>query len=474
MPSVYPLVALLLPWLIGSLLMARLLASSKANNCYLTLGHGYFLGVFLVTAILRLLDGLNWSVDFYTVVAFLVALGGAALIPLQKSFNDKSEVNTTVKVSGGEKAIIVILIGLIALRYGTILIEVLERPLYPWDAWMNWAPKAVVWFHNGEISTFVSPSSWLNISNEIVYTLGNYSSSTYPESVPLLYWWMMMAGQSDSSPAILVPWVLAPIALGFSLYGYLRVKGVGPFLAVVAVYMLVNTPFVNVHSALAGYADIWMAAVFSLALFSLGAFEDTGEVRWLVLCIMWCIVCGTVKKPGIVLGLIVIAGLARAVFKPRLLKELTVVAFSFSAFLVALILGVKFVVPSLGTFQLDLSTISVSKIGAIRLGFDDVGEAAIATLFGMLNWNITFYLVVVVMVFAAILMRDLRPNNAQLVVGFVVLFLAFIYSFTHYSLQLKDYTTFNRTVLYVLPSIIYLLSITVHGLLIRLSDRQIK
>ena len=47
-----------------------------------------------------------------------------------------------------QKGVMTMLLALLAWRYLTIVQEMLLRPLYAWDAWMNWVPKAIVWFHS--------------------------------------------------------------------------------------------------------------------------------------------------------------------------------------------------------------------------------------------------------------------------------------------------------------------------------------
>ena len=61
-----------------------------------------------------------------------------------------------------QKAVVTVLLALLAWRYLTILQELLLRPLYAWDAWMNWAPKAIVWFHLEHLIEFVNPEQWLS------------------------------------------------------------------------------------------------------------------------------------------------------------------------------------------------------------------------------------------------------------------------------------------------------------------------
>jgi len=129
----------------------------------------------------------------------------------------KSALNLTQPI-GWQSA----LLALLAWRYAVLFEELTLRPLYAWDAWMNWAPKAVVWFHQQVLVEFAHPHDWLQQEGEVLYTLGNRFSSDYPETVPLILLWSMLGGGTADHGAIYLPWVLVPPALGVALYGHLR------------------------------------------------------------------------------------------------------------------------------------------------------------------------------------------------------------------------------------------------------------
>ena len=40
-------------------------------------------------------------------------------------------------------------------------LEVAWQPLYPWDAWIQWATKARVWYELGQIVPFARVEAWL-------------------------------------------------------------------------------------------------------------------------------------------------------------------------------------------------------------------------------------------------------------------------------------------------------------------------
>ncbi len=134
--------------------------------------------------------------------------------------------------------------------------EVAWRPLYPWDAWVQWATKARVWYELGHLAPFVRADVWLAGGNGAYFD----ASPNYPATVPLLQVWTCVAlGRWDDS-AMNWPWLAILVALVAAMYGALRGEGVAPLLALFGAYLLASLPLVDVHVALAGYADLPMGS----------------------------------------------------------------------------------------------------------------------------------------------------------------------------------------------------------------------
>ena len=60
-----------------------------------------------------------------------------------------------------QRLVWIALIAWIALRFVLVAAEIAWRPLYPWDAWVQWATKARVWYELGRIVPFGGPDQWL-------------------------------------------------------------------------------------------------------------------------------------------------------------------------------------------------------------------------------------------------------------------------------------------------------------------------
>ncbi len=460
------LVALFLPWLVGSLLMRRVLARSRNSNMPLVVGHGYFVGVFLVTLIMRLFDAIQVPITFHSVA--IATLTCSVLAFWRSPVSDsKSFPPIRETLDGWSRIAIGLLLALVALRYYTLAAEVALRPIYSWDAWMNWAPKAIVWLHHGEMVPFVTPERWLSNVVQPSYTLGNAAASTYPHTVPLLFWWMMMAADNSSSGMIMLPWVLAPLALCSAMYGHLRSSGVAPLLGIIAVYALANMPYINVHSALAGYADIWLTAAFSLALFSAAARKKTGELRWTLICLFWCLLCLTLKKPGVVYASISMVALASSIFHTSRKLILVVLGVAPMCLLLIFFVGVSIEIPGIGHFRLDQKGLELPYLGSHNFVTADVTHPAAKALFGMINWNLLFYLAIAALLAGAIVPQTVKNARSPVLTGVLlgVGFFVFIFYFTHYASALKTFVTFNRVVMYLAPGIGYLLVRYIHCVL---------
>jgi hypothetical protein len=98
-------------------------------------------------------------------------------------------------------ALVILFLLLITYRYTGIAQEIGLRPLYPWDAWMNWALKAVTWFILGGLVPYISPEDWLQkLENTTTYTTGAKNAWQYPVTVPLIQLWGMLGvGNSDQT-----------------------------------------------------------------------------------------------------------------------------------------------------------------------------------------------------------------------------------------------------------------------------------
>ncbi len=170
MDALWVIVSLALPWLLG---VAVLFALGWPRGGFddvpwlLRKGFGYSVGALLLTLWMRLLSvagipfgRMSIALPLLTIAAALLAWGARA----QRSPGAGQALRSSlviVTLPRWQKAVWIALLAWIAVRFGLLAAEIAWRPLYPWDAWVQWATKARVWFELGRIAPFGNPEQWL-------------------------------------------------------------------------------------------------------------------------------------------------------------------------------------------------------------------------------------------------------------------------------------------------------------------------
>ena len=158
MEILLPIVAWALVWVAGIALVAALPHSrgsfTASGEIAWLVGTGYFAGAFLLTVWMRVLSlaGIPLGRGSVGVPLVLLAAAGAWWIrrradpSFASAWRETFEALRARDLRGGSRALWFALLAWLALRSLPLFLEVATRPLYPWDAWMQWATKARVWF----------------------------------------------------------------------------------------------------------------------------------------------------------------------------------------------------------------------------------------------------------------------------------------------------------------------------------------
>ena len=451
--------ALLLPWLVGSIGARPLFAGAGPGRRYAIAGFGYFLGSFFATLTLRLADALGAPLDFG---GLAVALGllGLLLLPVGRirAFRHQAGQYRKEVLPPAARAIVGVLVALLLWRYLTLAGIILEQPLWGWDAMMNWAPKAVVWFHNGELSEFVGPEQWLQATTAAgPYTLGNPAASTYPEMVPLILLWHMLGAGTWDHPLLQLPWLFAALNLGLAFYGLMRMAGLGLLVSAVGCYCLLSLPYLNVHTAVAGYADLWLTAAFSLGAISLNGWERRGSPGMALVALLAAIMCMQLKNPGIILGLLLLLGMLRIRLALRFRTELLIFTTVVGLIALAFQLGLSVNVPLLGPVRFVAEQFQVGLFGPQQLQFHpETGAAVLSALFEQANWQLLWYLAALTLFCMVLVERDWRrPTTLALIMFALAVFYVAVFFFTNYYYHAISFITLNRAVLWVVPILVF-------------------
>jgi hypothetical protein len=431
----------ILPWFVGTaivLAMTRRAEIEAPGEVAWRVGTGYLVGVFAITLWMRSLSVMH--VDFGVVSIggplFAIALAlwiwkvrssRAAIVAAARSAID---VLTARSLTGWHRWAWFGLMLWIAVRFALLLAEIVWRPLYPWDAWTQWATKTRVFFELKHLVPFGFADQWFASGGQMYFD----ASPTYPLTVPLLQVWTNIAyGQFDDS-LMNLPWWQIAIALACVAYGALRRSGYGPLAALAGTWIVTSLPLENVHVALAGYADLPMATFYAAATIATVRALDTRSAGDAALALILLIACPTVKTPGIVWALTL---LPAVVYTMAGKYGLRIVLAGFVVVLV--VLGVL--------------AQSEPVILGYRLHLDFAPDwTALGQSFFLLdNWHLLWYGVITVLVLGRrqLLAPGIAPLTLVVVAG--ALFLLLVFGFTNARGWVADQTTINRAVLHLAP-----------------------
>ncbi len=454
--------SLVLPWVLGLIWMLVLLGRSHRWNYWIVAGHGYLFGMLFTTLVMRAWNTsvLDLSFSGLTAVLLLFTIAGITVL---RVCSPESPVRHN-SPTRWERVAVAALVLIIAYRYSGIAHEILLRPLYPWDAWMNWAPKAINWFYDRQLTDFISPGHWLEYTGEkLAYTTGATNAWKYPVTIPLIQLWVMLGAGSADQTLSNLPWLFVPIAFALSLYGHLKLSGASTLLATIACYVFLSIPYVNVHTALAGYADIWLAVYFGAAVLALHEWQQERHWSWAGLVLFFAFSCTQLKLPGLVLG-----GIILSVFLFSLAnfgRKGVIITASVIVFLLmyAVLLGISFNLPLVGQVEISGSNIILPYLGSFEIGYKPAHRELLDSILFMSNWNLFWYVFVAVLMTKIYFKDFLRPASLELQSIFLIsAFLLFTFYFTRFSQFVLDYTTVNRVLLYPVTAIVFYVFFSIH------------
>jgi hypothetical protein len=403
-----------------------------------TKGAGFFVGAFVLTLWMRALSAIGVAFGVVSILLPLAALAAAALYAahrrrilawpaLRAALADALRLRG---LGGWQRVAFMAIVAWLALRYALLFVDVTLQPLYPWDAWIQWATKARVWFELRRIVPFVSVDQWLAAGGAL-YT---DAAPNYPATVPLWQVFSSVALGRFDDALMNIPWWMLSLAFTVALYGALRRLAFEPLAALCGTLIVSTVPIVNVHVALAGYADLPMAAYFTLAALALLHALDARDRGEGMLALLLALACPTIKQPGVV-WLATLAAPLIVVLMPRL--------------------GVKLVLGGFGVVLcalLVLAQTSTTLLGyQLHLDFAPPWNGLFESLFMLGTWNLLWFGIFAAAIFGV---REwLAPRIAPLtmLVGAGVLFLSFVFAFTNARAWVESQTTVNRALLHLAP-----------------------
>jgi hypothetical protein len=442
MDILLPFAGWLLVWCAGIALVAVLPRQAghvpEPGALAWRVGAGFFVGAFVVTVWMRALSlaGIPFSRAAIGLPLLLLAGTGAWLAARRErtafgaAWRSVAHSLSGRELAGGARAAWCALLAWLALRYALLLADVLAQPLYPWDAWIQWATKARVWFEARAWVPFATTDAWL-AANGALYT---DAAPSYPATIPLWQVWSSVALGRYDDAWMNLPWWFAVVAFALVVFGALRRMAFGPLAALVGAWIVVSLPLIDTHVALAGYADLPMAMYFTLAALATLAWIRSRTIADGALALLFALACPFIKTPGIVWAATLVPALVFA-FLPR--HALKIVA-------AALALGI-------GALVVLSQTTPVVLNYQLHLDFAPAWAALLESFFLLGNWNLLWYGVLGAAALAGtrLLAPTLAPVTAIVAAGSVVLFIVF--GFTNARAWVETQTTINRAVLHLAP-----------------------
>jgi hypothetical protein len=161
-----------------------------------------------------------------------------------------------------------------------------------WDAWEFWGVRAKVWFLTDDI--------WDN-------RLG--TNQSYPPTVSLFMVWMARGLGNWNDSLVTLPWAAFYVATLLSVYGAIRLMS-SRVLALIGANVAASMGLLASHAATPGYADLPLALAVTTSIgFVIGWFRFRTNWGFVVLALVFAAFAATMKIPGIMWALIVVAAL---------------------------------------------------------------------------------------------------------------------------------------------------------------------
>lgn len=147
---------------------------------------------------------------------------------------------------------------LISIHFFLALATNVAQPFFPWDAFTTWIYRSKLWVLNDQVLSLVGATDWFDSGGKSGYAL---HASAYPKTTSLYSAFVASLSGRWNPVIAALPWSLIFIAMCLSAHGIYKLSGANNRQAVIGTYLLCSLPLVNIHAALAGYADLWIAAL---------------------------------------------------------------------------------------------------------------------------------------------------------------------------------------------------------------------
>jgi hypothetical protein len=435
------LLSVALPWVAGTLWLRAALGHSGDRGRAVELGYGYLVGMCGVTLVMRALDaaGQPWGIGWIALPIGLLTLGAYLRVRrLQPSGRGAGQGELPASMSREARVLIALLLLLTFVRIALVAAEALLTPLIPYDAWAQWATKSRVWYEFRTMASFVPNANWFAAEGNMHFT---DVRPGYPGTVPLFQVWTALSiGRWDES-LVKLPWVAAYVSLGIAFYAQVRRIGASALKSVFGTYVLLSLPFLTIHVALAGIADLFVAVAYGLAAMALGQWAIGRRRSDAALALLMALVCASLKQEGLVWALTLVPGAVVVLDRRAGLALMGTIVLATVAYLFA------------GPSEFRMFGY------VLKSRFDDVSRPVYAHLFEMDNWHLLWYAFValVVLNYRLLTARRLLATGVTVLSGLGFIFV--VYFFSTAAEGIRDDSLTNRLPLQLVPALVFYLAL---------------
>ena len=429
-----------LPWVTGALWVRALWRSEQDKRGALSVGYGYVAGAFATTLVMRLVDltGQRWNLAWIALPLLALAAIAWLGVKSQRSLREdwRRAQSGLAAAPTASRRLFWLFLALCVIESVAIAVFVAWSLLLPYDAMSQWADKARVWYEYGRLLPFVDASDWYRLEDGLHFWDTNPG---YPGTGPLLQVWTALClGRWDES-LINMPWPAVFVALGFAFYGQLRRLDAGPVKSIACTYLLLSLPFLQVHGALAGMMDIFVAVTYGLAAMSLWQWGLTRQRQDAILAVVMAIACALFKREGMLWALTLAPALIIA-FHRRAGLALTALA-------IVVALGYMIFGPTDATFMGYV----------LRMHFENVSLPLYQHMFLMDNWHLLWYAAIAVIAFNCrrLLEANVAPATVTMLAALGLVVVVFFYSTAAGGVD--EESLVNRFLLHLVPALSFYL-----------------
>lgn len=454
--------ALLLPICTGVALYQACFGIAARVERSAALGYGILFGLLLAAAVTSLSARTDTAHAWQHASVWLLLIAAIALAIVWRRRTRAALLPQPIEPPSSTKSwqrlLLALLGAMLALRTVLAAREIWLRPLYPWDAWSAWAVKGKVWYLLGHHVAYVAPRDWISGAHESWYTVAAWF---YPDALAWLDIWCASAAGGWIEPLLNLPWLIVWTALLLGHYGQWRVLGLCRARALFFVYALGSLPLLTVHAALAGYADLWVAAVLGFAVLSWMRWLQQRARAQLVLALVCACTLPFLKLEGWVWMTGLLAAIGFGTLSSRWRTRVLWAAAAVAALFVFGALRFAFV--KLGWIDAQ-GTLVNQRVGAFALLLNlhwhgDAARGVLEALYAHPNWHLLWWLVpaVVAWRWRELIARDwLWLPALFLLACFAAVVLLF--TLTEAAGWAQSFTAINRLVLQLTPAILSLVA----------------